>query len=68
MKEALTPQDTWDWTLLYYVGTVMLHMSPGLFWKCTPRKLQALISMHLEIQKPTNKKNKADKAFIDQVL
>lgn len=41
--------DDWDWSLLYYVGTVILGMTEEEFWKCTPRKLFSLLTIHGEV-------------------
>jgi hypothetical protein len=41
--------DGWDWVWLYYLGTVVLGMTPEQFWKTSPRKLDALYDKHLEI-------------------
>ena len=37
-----------DWVLLYYMGTVVLHMSEEVFWKSTLRKLHAVFKCHCE--------------------
>jgi uncharacterized phage protein (TIGR02216 family) len=39
----------WDWEQLYYVGTVILKMSEQTFWRCTPRKLFALMAVHVDV-------------------
>jgi hypothetical protein len=58
--------DAWDWPLLYYVGTVILHMSPIQFWKCTPRKLNALSLIHASLHNPKDEKD--EMKFIDEVF
>lgn len=45
----MKPNAYWDWALYYYVGTVVLHMSPGIFWRCTPRKFNALCRVHAKM-------------------
>lgn len=45
----ITPNDSWDWPLLYYAGTVTLRMSPAQFWRCTPRKLDLLLKVHVRV-------------------
>ena len=42
--------EKWDWVLLYYIGTVVLNMTEDEFWKCTPRKLFALLNIHAEVK------------------
>lgn len=59
--------DTWDWPFLYYAGTVILKMSPGMFWKTTPRKLGLLMEVHIEVNKSDNK-TKRPTGYIDQVI
>jgi hypothetical protein len=34
---------------MYYVGTVLLRMSEETFWRCTPRKIFALMDVHVDI-------------------
>jgi hypothetical protein len=34
--------------MFYYLSTVTLKMREEDFWKCTPRKLFALLDIHLE--------------------
>jgi hypothetical protein len=61
-------EDAWNWILLYYVGTVLLHMSIIEFWKCTPKKLQKLVDMHIELNSASTKsQNKPESGFIDQI-
>lgn len=33
---------------MYYVATVLLRMDEETFWRCTPRKLFALMDCHVE--------------------
>lgn len=50
-------QESVDWVLLYYVGTVVLNMSESVFWKSTLRKLHAVFKCHCEhMPKPDRKK------------
>jgi uncharacterized phage protein (TIGR02216 family) len=49
----------WDWPLLYYIGTVILNMTEEEFWKCTPRKLFALLKVQGEVNNnPVQQQNK----------
>ena len=59
--------DTWDWPFLYYAGTVLLKMSPGMFWKITPRMLDLLVRIHMEFIKQEYTQ-KEQTGFIDQVF
>lgn len=65
--QATTKESAWDWVLLYYVGTVILKMSPLNFWFCTPRKLHKLSKIHSDINNPSTEAG-ADKKYIDQIL
>lgn len=58
--------DAWDWPYLLYTGTIILKMSEQYFWRLTPRKLNALVKVHMEVNngKETEQKPK----FIDQIL
>lgn len=59
----------WDWGLLLYTGTVTLHMAPNLFWRCTPRKLNTLVNVHMEITNgKSNKEASVVTGFIDDIL
>jgi uncharacterized phage protein (TIGR02216 family) len=58
--------DAWDWPLLYYVGTVILNMSPGVFWRSTPRRLYSIIGVHTAINGGESKEQ--PKAYIDQLF
>ena len=50
-------QESVDWVLLYYVGTVVLNMSEKVFWRSTLRKLHAVFKCHCEhMPKPAGKK------------
>ncbi|WP_353928758.1 hypothetical protein [Desulfofundulus kuznetsovii] len=40
---------------MYYAGTVILGMSEEEFWRCTPRKLHALLEVHARINSPDSK-------------
>lgn len=65
---------SWEWELLYYTGTVILGMSPIVFWKSTPRKLNILVKTYFELNDSGGgKSGKAEtssqrKGFIDQVF
>lgn len=64
-------KESWEWDILYYSGTVLLKMTPRVFWKSTPRKLNVLIKAHLEINSTsddTTKKKNPKQGYIDQVL
>jgi uncharacterized phage protein (TIGR02216 family) len=60
-------QDTWDWPFLYYAGTVLLKMNPGMFWRTTPRKLDILIKVHIDLSKDKKQSN-APTGYIDQLF
>jgi hypothetical protein len=45
----MSPTIYWDWALYFYVGTVILQMSPRYFWRCTPRKFNALCRVHARL-------------------
>ena len=66
MRLSTTKKDPWDWPFLFYVGTVVLQMSPTYFWRCTPRKLSLLIDQHSEINNAENKEKET--VYIDQVM
>lgn len=59
--------DAWDWPFLYYAGTVILKMSPGIFWRTSPRKLDLLIKTHIEISKEKEAPS-APNTYIDQIF
>lgn len=42
--------------MYYYTGTVILHMTPKEFWHTTPRKLSALVQVHVDLNTPKDKK------------
>ena len=63
---------------MYYAGTVWLRMDEETFWKTTPRKLFALIQVHLEMHQAQNgggntttknsqKSSQVPSGYIDQV-
>ena len=67
--------ESWDWALLFYAGTVTLRMSPGYFWRISPRKLDLLLQVHLRLNqaeednnKPSNYRAKPKMAYIDQIF
>lgn len=69
--KATPTDDSWDWPVLYYVGTVILKMSPKQFWRCTPRKLNVLVKAHIKLNPVDGGKSKqqtVQKGFIDQVF
>ena len=69
MMDNSTPiDDAWDWPFLFYVGTVLLHMTPAAFWKSTPRKLSILSKVHAEVNGSVNDKDKKNSGFIDQIF
>ena len=43
---------------MYYASTITLRMTEEQFWKCTPRKLFALLDVHNHIINPTPPKPK----------
>ena len=43
-------------------------MSEKEFWRCSPRKLYALLDVHMEMMIGKKKKEKSKMGFIDQVL
>lgn len=51
----MSPNDRWDWTLFYYMGTVILRMTPRLFWRTTPKKFFALLQVHMELNEVPDK-------------
>jgi len=55
---------------MYYCATTILRMTEQIFWQCTPRKLWALINVHIRTM--SDSKNTTKKptkmGFIDQVL
>lgn len=38
---------------MYYIGTVLLHMGPITFWRCTPAKLRVLSDVHTSFANPS---------------
>ena len=62
---------------MYYAGTVWLRMDEETFWRTTPRKLFALMQVHLEMYKAQNgggsnnknsqKSSQVPSSYIDQV-
>lgn len=44
--------------MYYYVGTVILRMNPKEFWHTTPRKLSALVQVHVDLNTPKNDKKR----------
>lgn len=54
----MSPNKSWDWTLFYYMGTVILRMSPRLFWRTTPKKFFALLQVHVEVNEVPDKKGR----------
>jgi hypothetical protein len=59
--------DNWDWPFLYYVGTVLLKMTPAIFWKTKPKKLKVLTDMHI-LFNSGNGNDKNEKGYIDNVI
>jgi hypothetical protein len=66
IDKSTDTSSAWDWPLLFYVGTVLLNMSPAYFWSCTPRKLNLLSKQHIELN--SKKTNSNNLRYIDQVL
>lgn len=54
----MDPGASWDWTLFYYMGTVILRMSPRTFWRTTPKKFFALLQVHIELNEAPDKHGK----------
>lgn len=57
----MTGGSLFDWPFLFYLGTVVLHMSEQEFWKCTPRKLFALTDVHVKLNSPEKQKKEKPK-------
>lgn len=54
---------------MYYAGTVLLRMPEEKFWKCTPRKLAALMDMYNKLNGGGNSEDtKKQVRFIDEVM
>lgn len=65
----MSSSDAWDWLFLYYAGTVLLHMTPIQFWRSTPRKLDALMNVHIDLNKAKEQNNSGTPTgFIDQAF
>ena len=61
--------DAWDWPLLLYSGTTVLKRAEREFWRMTPRKLQTLVTVHVELNKADDKQEKSPKqGYIDQIF
>lgn len=64
--------DTWDWPVLMYVGTVFLRRNERQFWRMTPRKLKALTDAHIDLNSSkeggSDTKSKSGVGYIDQVI
>lgn len=68
----MSKADAWDWPVLMYVSTVILHRPEKLFWRTTPRKLNALTKAHTAMN-PTGDESgstgsQPKMGYIDQVL
>ena len=48
----------YEWSFIYYIGTVSLKMSEEEFWKSTPRKIVSLIKILEEVKNKGNDKSK----------
>jgi hypothetical protein len=46
-----------------YLATNILKMSEDEFWKCTPKKLQALFNVYKKVNGTDD-----DKAYIDEIM
>lgn len=63
--------DTWDWPILLYIGTVILQRSELQFWRMTPRKLHALTNAYATMNPDGDGKGSQSATktgFIDQVF
>lgn len=66
--------DSWDWPFLLYAGTVVLRRSEKEFWRMTPRKLNALVAVHAEVNNPEGsesggaQRNQPQTGYIDQIF
>jgi hypothetical protein len=57
--------------LLLYVATVVLKRSERQFWKMSPRKLNALVKVHIKMNNSDEDEDSPEKTkhgFIDQVF
>lgn len=61
------PKEHWDWALYFYIGTVILHMSPRQFWHITPRKFGALCDVHVDLNATDENKKERNKRTEKQV-
>lgn len=63
-------EDTWDWPVLLYVGTVILRRSERAFWKMTPRKMNALTKAHIKLKggDQEGQGQQTKQGFIDHVI
>lgn len=53
---------------MYYMGTVLFSMNESEFWRCTPRKLFALLQVHNKRFEGEIDQQQTQRGFIDQVL
>lgn len=62
--------DAWDWPLLLYTATVLLKRTEKQFWRMSPRKLQALVKVHVDLNNGDTETDepKAKQGFIDQIF
>lgn len=63
--------DAWDWPTLLYIGTVILRRSEREFWRMTPRKLNALAAVHVELHSGGKTKHNGEDVqygYIDQIF
>jgi uncharacterized phage protein (TIGR02216 family) len=67
VENSMPRDDPWDWPLLLYVGTVILKMSEGKFWRITPRKLNILAETHVRLNTPKSDKNTKFSGKVTQV-
>lgn len=55
-----------------YIATVILNRTEQEFWKMTPKKLQALFSVYIQLKKMENGGNSKEAVqedtFIDNIL
>lgn len=60
-------EDEWDWSLLYFIGKTILHLTEDEFWHSTPRKILSMLTLIKEIKGIKTEElieNDAAKAFM----
>lgn len=43
-------ENEWDWSLLYFIGKTILHLTEDEFWQSTPRKILSMLTLIKEIK------------------